>query len=135
MTTTHRALAIALVVAAAVVLYAVPPGGDGPYPPCPFSFATGLHCPGCGSLRSIHALMHGHVAVAVGQNALTVAMLAVLSIAAVRQWRRAGSTADLAAGMFAGTSPTAIRALAVIVCLFWIARNVDVPPLDWLAPD
>lgn len=40
------------------------------FPKCPFRALTGLQCPGCGSQRAIHALLHGHVGEAFRQNAL-----------------------------------------------------------------
>lgn len=44
-------------------------------PRCFFKFATGYDCPGCGSQRAIHALLHGHVADAWHYNALLIAAL------------------------------------------------------------
>lgn len=32
-----------------------------PIPRCPFLQLTGWQCPGCGSLRGIHALLHGDI--------------------------------------------------------------------------
>ena len=50
----------------------VDPNQSGHYPTCPFLFITGYYCPGCGSLRAVHALTHGDVGAAVGLNVLTV---------------------------------------------------------------
>jgi hypothetical protein len=47
------------------------------YPPCLFYKATGLYCPGCGSLRALHQLLHGHVATAFHFNPLLIASLPV----------------------------------------------------------
>lgn len=30
------------------------------FPRCPFKWITGWDCPGCGSQRAFHALLHGH---------------------------------------------------------------------------
>ncbi|MFD2595997.1 DUF2752 domain-containing protein [Sphingobacterium griseoflavum] len=40
------------------------------FPKCPFKALTGLSCPGCGSQRAIHALLHGRIGEAAQQNAL-----------------------------------------------------------------
>lgn len=36
--------------------------------PCPLRYATGLECPGCGSQRAIHQLLHGDFKAAWGLN-------------------------------------------------------------------
>ena len=41
------------------------------FPSCPFYALTGWLCPFCGSLRAGHALLHGHVEVALKLNPLT----------------------------------------------------------------
>ncbi len=48
------------------------------FPSCPLRTATGLPCPGCGSQRAIHDLLHGHLAAALAHNALLVLALPYL---------------------------------------------------------
>ncbi len=69
------ALVLGVVVAATAYVAAVDPGQPGHYPTCPFLAVTGYYCPGCGSLRMVHALTHGHVAEAFGRNPLAFAVL------------------------------------------------------------
>lgn len=57
---------------------AVDPNVPGHYPTCPFRTLTGLSCPGCGTLRAMHALANGHLGAAAGLNVLAVAALPVL---------------------------------------------------------
>ena len=64
-------------VAAGVVLYLFDPAGTWWFPSCPFHALTGWLCPLCGSLRAVHALLHGDPLVALGLNPLTT--LAVVS--------------------------------------------------------
>lgn len=47
-------------------------------PKCPVRWLTGLDCPGCGSQRMIHALLHGDFAGAFRANALLLLMLPYL---------------------------------------------------------
>lgn len=74
----HRAVrlgppAVAAAVLAAAALLAVrDPNDAGSYPACPFKLATGLDCPGCGSLRAVHALVIGQPGRAMGHNLLLV---------------------------------------------------------------
>jgi hypothetical protein len=60
----------AVVFAIAAMLYLFDPRMAHIYPPCPLHFLTGLYCPGCGSLRATHLLLHGNVAQAFAMNPL-----------------------------------------------------------------
>jgi hypothetical protein len=63
--------------AAAAVLYWFDPSQGGFYPICLFHRTTGLLCPGCGSLRAMHALLHGHLARAFQFNPLLMLSIPV----------------------------------------------------------
>src|SRR4051794_18522002 len=66
-------LLLALVAGAAAalaVLYRFDPATAGFFPPCPFRLLTGLRCPGCGSTRALHQLLHGQVGAALALNPL-----------------------------------------------------------------
>ncbi|MFI8889533.1 DUF2752 domain-containing protein [Streptomyces paradoxus] len=51
------------------------PTRAGRFPACPFRSATGFDCPGCGSLRALHELTHGHLTAAADYNLLLVLFL------------------------------------------------------------
>lgn len=53
-------------------------------PVCPLHYATGLHCPGCGTGRALHALVHGDVVRALRMNALAVAAIPVFLVLTIR---------------------------------------------------
>lgn len=61
------AMACAVAVA---VLYWFPPDRCGFYPRCWLHELTGLQCPGCGGLRAVHQLLHGHLGAAWRLNPL-----------------------------------------------------------------
>jgi hypothetical protein len=65
------------VAAALVVLYRFDPSQGG-FPACPFRSITGLLCPGCGSQRAVHDLMHLQVGRAFHHNALLVLAIPAL---------------------------------------------------------
>jgi hypothetical protein len=100
----------------------VSPEQPGHYPRCPFRALTGLYCPGCGSLRALHDLTHGHVLAALEHNALFVAVLPV----AVAAWLRVvtGRTSERALPRWAG-----LAVLAMLV-VWTVVRNL--PPLRGL---
>jgi len=65
-----------LAVGAAAVLCRVDPNAaDSLLPPCPLYALTGLFCPGCGSTRCLHALVHADVVQALAMNPLLVLAL------------------------------------------------------------
>ena len=61
----------AMLVVAAVIYYVYDPATM-PFPRCPFLMLTGWECPGCGSQRAIHSLLHLDIAAAWRYNALLV---------------------------------------------------------------
>jgi hypothetical protein len=71
-------ITVAIALAAATVLYFFNPSETNFFPRCPFYVLTGYKCPGCGSLRGIHALLHGHLIEAIRFN-----LFMVLSIPAI----------------------------------------------------
>ena len=72
------ALILLLASVGALVLFCFEPGRSRIYPICLFHAATGLWCPGCGALRAMHQLLHGHLVAALRFNALFVFLLPFL---------------------------------------------------------
>ncbi len=63
---------------AALVLFLYNPAKFGFYPECYLYRTTGLLCPGCGSLRAVYQLLHGHLLRALHDNLLLVLSLPLL---------------------------------------------------------
>jgi len=102
------------------------------FPKCPFYGITGLYCPGCGSQRAIHALLHGQIANAAGQNLLLLLMLPLLGWHAL-VWlynKRSSKSMPL---LFRHQ----VKAwwILVVVIVFWVLRNIPAKPFSILAPD
>ncbi len=116
-----RWIPIAVVaVAALIVLYGCLDPAAHRFPRCPFLMLTGYECPGCGSQRAIHALLHGNLATAWHYNAMMVVILpivAALAIASLRR-RRAPRFYNLV------NSSVVIWGVFVAVILWWIGRNI-----------
>lgn len=125
-----RAPLAVLAAAAVAVGYvgSVDPGQPGHYPGCPFLLVTGWYCPGCGTLRAVHALAHGDVATAVARNPLTVGAAAVLAWYWVRWVRHRAAGRP---GLPAVRGSLGWGAIAAVL-LFGVLRNV--PALAVLAP-
>ena len=62
------------------VLFLFDPQASRWFPPCPFHLATRYYCPGCGSTRAMHCLLHGRVAHAITMNPLMVISIPVLGL-------------------------------------------------------
>ena len=102
------------------VLYAVNPSKSRLFPPCPLYWLTGLYCPGCGSLRAMHLLLHGNIKGAFGMNPLMVLSLPVLGLLLMRpRWA------------YLRWMPWAAFTLLVV---YGVARNIPMWPFTLLAP-
>src|SRR5262245_10510307 len=98
---------------------------------CPFLAITGRYCPGCGTLRCLHALANGHHGAAIDHNALTVSLLPLLAAA----WVSVGVAAIRGRPAREWRLPTwAGWALAGTIVAFWVLRNFSPPAFAWLAP-
>lgn len=127
-----RFLGAALLLAGVGYLFRFDPGREGMYPQCPFHFlARGLYCPGCGSLRCLHALLHGEVVQAFAYNALTVLSLPYLALASVDRLYFHLKGKRLTRHRLA---PWMIWAYLGLVMAFWVLRNLPLYPFGLLAP-
>lgn len=124
-------LILGAILAVLTFLFIFDPAGTGLYPPCPFHLITGLHCPGCGSLRALHQLLHGNLVGALGLNPLAVIILPVLLYSLVSTAIRVLNNKPPARPV---VSATRIWLLLAGIIAFWVLRNIPVYPLDLLAP-
>jgi len=119
------------VLVALIALFAVDPRQSRWFPHCPFHALTGFYCPGCGTLRAIHELLHGRVLEALSLNPLTVAFVPFLgywlvSRAVCRLLARPRPTVFIPAFWIWG--------LFAVIVLFWVLRNIPLYPFSLLAP-
>lgn len=119
---------LAAAVAALAYVGAVDPERPGHYPGCPFLLVTGWYCPGCGSLRALHALTHGDLTTAVERNPLAVCAAGVLPWVWL-QWLRHSWSGRLTPAVVPGS---VVWGVVATVCLFGVLRNL--PVLTVLAP-
>lgn len=115
-------------VAGLVFVGLVDPNEPGHYPTCPFLWLTGLYCPGCGTLRALHALAVFDVGGALRMNPLFVLTVPVL----LWWWGR------WLVGSFRGgpprplPRPAAMWSFITLIGIYWIVRNL--PFGAFLAP-
>jgi hypothetical protein len=106
--------------AALSVVAVVDPNEPGHYPTCPFFALTGHWCPGCGSLRALHALAHGDVLGAAARNVLLLAALPLLGWLWLRWVQRSWSGAPRPAP----AHPAFLWAGLVVAVAFAVLRNL-----------
>ena len=99
-----------------------------PFAPfCPFHRVTGLHCPGCGTGRALHALVHGELARALRLNVLAIAAIPVFLALALRAALRPGERLPL-------PPPWQQVALYAVLAVFLVTRNLPFEPFAGWAP-
>jgi hypothetical protein len=100
--------------------------------PCPFNYATGYHCPGCGSQRAIHQLLHGNLSTAFWLNPLLILSLPLIIYALGQKGYNYIFGTDHRVGLF--YNMFFIYGFFGLALLFWILRNVPYHPFSLLAP-
>ena len=105
--------------------------GEGFFPRCYFHLATGLHCPGCGSQRATHDLLHLRIGQALQHNVMIV-ILAILLISKAYAMVSKKYAPNYYYNL--GHKSYFTYGILVIVFLYWILRNIPYEPFTYLAP-
>lgn len=105
-----------------VVLYLYRPESL-PIPRCPFLELTGWQCPGCGSLRGIHALLNGELLQSLQLNVMLIPGLIYFALLVVLELTRSRSArAEQLYRCFSGR--TACWIIFAIITLWGVGRNL-----------
>jgi len=103
-------------------------------PDCPSITLAGLYCPGCGSLRATHHLLHGRVSSSLAQNPLTMLVgVPVFAIGAVLllywalgrpapAWTRSRMTV------------ITLFTVGILLVVFGAMRNINADWARWMQP-
>jgi len=112
--------AVALLLLFGFIYYALDPSSSSVFPRCGFLSLTGYKCPGCGSQRAIHALLHGDVVTAFKHNAMLLVSIPWIAYCLIAETQRVRNprlymrlNSELVIGLF-----------FVTVLLWWVLRNV-----------
>src|SRR5262245_48838382 len=113
------------------VVRTFPPDGSRLYPPCILHATTGLHCPGCGATRCLHAMLNGDFPQAFAYNPVAPVLIPVFALLiAAAIWQAVGGTRprilNLSKWWYIGS--------VVLLITFFVLRNVPAEPFTWLAP-
>ena len=111
---------IIMAVAAAVAVYFLLDPSAGVFPRCMFLTLTGWQCPGCGSQRALHALLHGEPGRAWAFNQLFAIEIPLIALLLVL-WCLPGRFPRLERALY---SRSFILAMLSIIIFWTIYRNL-----------
>ncbi len=105
---------------------------DAPILQCPTYRFLGVYCPGCGTTRLLHALLHLRVAEAFGRNPLIFLLLPFLAYVVAAAWLRFVAARPVL------PVPDVPRWLGwplfALLVAFTVLRNLPYAPFAFLAP-
>ena len=114
-----------LLIAGAAYLFFFEPGKSGFFPACPFRFLTGFTCPGCGTTRALHQILHGNFVTAFTLNPLLLLAIPFILFALLRY-----SVIVMRGGVPRHNVLPAsyIYGIFFVILSFWIFRNTPFYP-------
>lgn len=116
------AAVIILIAAALYIFYTLDPAEQPLFPKCPFLLATGYECPGCGSQRAIHSLLHLDIGAALRYNAFMLLALPYIILGIYLEYF-GGKKRFPQVGKIFFCRWSAVVVLAVIIA-YWFLRNL-----------
>ncbi|WP_461303282.1 DUF2752 domain-containing protein [Aureisphaera sp.] len=101
------------------------------FPKCPMHSTTGIYCPGCGSQRALHSLLHLDFKSVVTYNFLFIPALGLfiynLGIKGYNRFYNKSIPNIIYSSKFT-------KIVLLIIISFWVLRNIPVYPFNILAP-
>lgn len=124
-------LGILLLISALTLFFVYDPSEVSLFPPCPFLYLTGFYCPGCGSQRAIHDLLHGDLVGGLDHNLMIGLLLLVLGYQMIHWVLTRYSNRPIKNILH---HPYATNTILALVIAFWVLRNISISPFNVLAP-
>ncbi len=103
-----------------MIYFSYNPSSSSIFPKCPFLVLTGYKCPGCGSQRVVHSLLHLDIVSAFKYNAFMVASLPIIALLLFAEIKRT-TNYKLYSSI---QKPIYIWIYFVCVLLWWFLRNI-----------
>ena len=115
----------------AVLFFDLDPAKHNIFPRCLFNSVTGYYCPGCGSQRAIHSLLHFDIAGVVSYNILFIPAFLLIIYHYLHPVLNRFFEWKLHNIFYFKSTPWIIFGF---VLAFWILRNLPFYPFSVLAP-
>lgn len=111
-----------MLLAALIVFYVFDPQEQDIFPKCAFKTVTGYECPGCGSQRAIHDMLHLQLKQAFSHNALMFLLVPYIVLGVFMEFFGGKTRFPKIEKIFFGK--WAAVAVLLIILIFWVGRNV-----------
>ena len=102
------------------------------FPKCPLYSNTGIYCPGCGSQRAFHDILHMDFIDAISNNILFIIAILITLFYIVTIIINNFFNRNIKSFLY---RKKALLIILVIIIIFWILRNIPIHPFSLLAPD
>jgi len=126
-----RAGLLVVILAPVVLFFMLEPSKNQLFPRCAFNALTGYYCPGCGSQRAIHSLLHLNITGVVHNNVLFLPAVLAVAYHYLHPVLNRKFSWRLPNIFYMKNTPWIIFG---IIVLFWIIRNFPWYPFSVLAP-
>ncbi len=120
-----------LLTGVAVLFFVLDPTKHTIFPKCMFHSLTGAYCPGCGSQRALHSLLHLDIAGVVSYNFLFLPAALFILYHYIHPLLNRIFGWNLPNLFYKKYTPWVVFA---VVIAFWVARNLPWYPFSVLAP-
>jgi hypothetical protein len=118
-------------IAAAILFFYLDPSEHMIFPRCFIHSATGYYCPGCGSQRAIHNLLHLNLAGVMQNNMLFLIAVPSLMYHYLQLFFNKKFHLNLPNVFYMKATPVVVF---ILIVFFWIVRNLPFVPFTELAP-
>jgi hypothetical protein len=115
-------VAIILIATVLLIFFYIDPNVYPFFPQCPFRVITGFECPGCGSQRAFHQLLHLNIAGAFRHNPLVVLYGPYLLLGFYLEYLGGNIKFPRIQRLFFGKHAAVVILISIIA--FWIGRNI-----------
>ncbi len=115
----------------AVLFFVLDPEEHILFPRCVFYSLSGWYCPGCGSQRAIHSLLHLNISGVVRNNILFLPALIAILYHYLHPLFNRWFNWRLPNIFYLKQTPVVIF---ILILLFWVLRNLPFYPFSALAP-
>ncbi len=122
---------VLLILGLAAFFFVFNPADSVLFPKCMFHVLTGYYCPGCGSQRAVHNLVHLNFAGVVSNNFLFLPAAVLIIYHYVYPLANRKFNWQLPNIFYLKSTPWIIF---TVLILFWLLRNIPVYPFSVLAP-
>ncbi len=120
-----------IIIVLAVLFFMLDPAKNVIFPKCAFHSLTGYYCPGCGSQRAIHSLLHLNFLGVISNNFLFLPAVLLIFYHYVHPLANRKFHWRLPNIFYFKSTPWIIF---TVIMLFWFFRNIPVYPFTVLAP-